>query len=471
MKNQNEYTFQQGKLSRQTRLDYVSSSQELDLFSNLEDQIEEEVAEAMTKPTMEEYMTKTREDYGSGIARPKIDEKAHFKWKGQFLKEIHDNTFSGSDNKDDNEHIEKLRNEPSSSIDTWETLKKKFLSKYCPPARTAKKMEEINNFQQVPDETLYQAWEQFKELLLRCLQHYLMDIQEVVLFYKGLDVPTRQILDSKAAIQAQLNNLGKEIEKVNEKVYAAQGERNQVEDLSPTVKEGEEIDEPMEDIVKTRNDEISKGIKEYPSFCNYDEKIHVDCAYNLQFSCMIGFEHVNANFFLILSINVMSKKFYNSIMKDKIEYEGKNVVGAFINVPIVVGNFSVATNFAVIENMDAYRDEGMSDIIVGKPFCRKIYVKARRFDGMITIYNGNNNVTYQMALSHPRFKHLTNSQCNKMRPLLKVSARDKLNGISHPYQKLNSLYKGVLNLGPEYIRDAKIEELLTHGHVSIHEME
>ncbi|GJT57352.1 zf-CCHC domain-containing protein [Tanacetum coccineum] len=124
-------------------------------------------------------------------------------------------------------------------------------------------MEEINNFQQEPDETLYQAWERFKELLMKCLQQYLIEMQEVILFYNGLDVPTRQILDSRgavptktvadaktaiqemaeysqkwhngtsrgrstetsdglAAIQAQLNNLGREIKKVNEKVYAAQ---------------------------------------------------------------------------------------------------------------------------------------------------------------------------------------------------------------------------------------------------------
>ncbi|GKF54732.1 hypothetical protein Tco_0165072, partial [Tanacetum coccineum] len=60
--------------------------------------------------------------------------------------------------------------------------------------------EEINNFQQEPDETLYQAWKHFKELLLRCTQHYLTDMQEVILFYKGLVVPTRQIIDSKGAI-------------------------------------------------------------------------------------------------------------------------------------------------------------------------------------------------------------------------------------------------------------------------------
>ncbi|GJR91495.1 hypothetical protein Tco_0215506 [Tanacetum coccineum] len=54
------------KLFKTTSLDY-SSSLEFDLFSNLENQSEEEVTEAMAEPTMEEYMTKTREDYGSVI--------------------------------------------------------------------------------------------------------------------------------------------------------------------------------------------------------------------------------------------------------------------------------------------------------------------------------------------------------------------------------------------------------------------
>ncbi|GKA58642.1 retrovirus-related pol polyprotein from transposon TNT 1-94 [Tanacetum coccineum] len=151
---------------------------------------EEEEAEAMAE-TMEQYMSKTRTDYGSGVARPKIEEKDSFELKGQFLKEPQENTFSCLNNEDANEHIEKvleivdlfhvpnitvdqlmlrvfpisltgaasrwLRNEPTSSIKTWEDLKTKFLNKYCLPSRTAKKMEEINNFQQDPDETLYQA--------------------------------------------------------------------------------------------------------------------------------------------------------------------------------------------------------------------------------------------------------------------------------------------------------------------------
>ncbi|GJS06766.1 hypothetical protein Tco_0363562 [Tanacetum coccineum] len=164
-------------------------------------------------------------------------------------------------------------------------------------------------------------------------------------------------------------------------------------------------------------------------------------------------------------------EFHNSIMKDKMVYKRNNVIGALMNVPIFVGTFSVVTDFAVLENMDAYRDEGMGDVIFGKPFLREVGIKARRLEGMITIYNGNDEVTYQMVRSHSRFKHHTNEQCNKIPPLLKVSDEDKNNGISHQYQKIKGFYKGVLNLGPDYIRDARTEEWLTRGHISVHEME
>ncbi|GJR97668.1 hypothetical protein Tco_0269842 [Tanacetum coccineum] len=691
-------------------------------FNLLSDQeySEEEEAEAMTE-TMEQYMSKTRTDY------PQVN------W---------------------------LRNEPTGSIETWEDLKTKFLNKYCPPGRTAKKMKEINNFQQEPDETLYQAWERFKELLMKCPQHYLTEMQEVILFYNGLDVPTRQILDSRgvvptktvadaktaiqemaeysqkwhngtsrrrstktsdglAAIQAQLNNLGREIKKVNEKVYAAQvgceqckgphytkdcplkeegktleeayytqfggpfqgggyratapgsesakrheensnlikeirattdaairnqgasiktleiqigqmskvlqergfrslpsstetnprykvksisttievdshsirrigssqyaistgqnskllyksrqttvpfpsrldnhyyedeeenygpkfakaygashindtilkkekdpgsftlpyfinnicfdnaladlgasvsvmllstylnlglgelaytrsflstarakinvykrkitlrvreekiifksvklasslikkvymlslrermeldlearlmGEtlvlnrsldpfledyielndlnepfklrRNQGDDLMPTIKEGEVIEE-----FRTRDEDLDTRIDDYPRF-----------------------EFTHVNFFPLLYVNVMSKKFHNSIMKVKMVYKGDNVVWALMNVPIFVGIFFVVTDFAVLENMDAYRDEGMGDVIVGEPFLREVGIKARRFKGTITIYNSDDEVTYQMVRSHLRFKNHTNEQCNKIPPLLK----------------------------------------------------
>nr|GEV80227.1 hypothetical protein [Tanacetum cinerariifolium] len=92
--------------------------------------------------TMEEYRSKTCGNYGSGVARPKINDKTHFELKRQFLKELRKNTLSGSEHEDANEHIEKV-------------------------------LEIVDLF---------------------------AILEEVILFYNGLDVPTRQILDSKGAI-------------------------------------------------------------------------------------------------------------------------------------------------------------------------------------------------------------------------------------------------------------------------------
>ncbi|GJT21343.1 hypothetical protein Tco_0891280, partial [Tanacetum coccineum] len=78
-------------------------------FNLLSDQeySEEEEAEEMVE-TMEQYISKTLTDYGSGVIKPKIDNKDQFEVKGIFLKELRENTFSGSDNEDANEHIEKF---------------------------------------------------------------------------------------------------------------------------------------------------------------------------------------------------------------------------------------------------------------------------------------------------------------------------------------------------------------------------
>ncbi|GJY52970.1 hypothetical protein Tco_0444634 [Tanacetum coccineum] len=158
--------------------------------------------------------------------------------------------------------------------------------------------------------------------------------------------------------------------------------RDQVDDLMPTIEEGEVIEE-----VKARNDArmVSK-IFGYPSDYDQSEKIRIDCAHNLKFSCMIGFEFIHANFLPSLPINVMSKKFYNSIMNDKIEFRGRNKLGDCANVSIFIGNFYVVTNFVVVEDMDLYITEGMGEVVVGKPFCEVSCVETKRFDGIITVH-------------------------------------------------------------------------------------
>ncbi|GKE69138.1 hypothetical protein Tco_1527210 [Tanacetum coccineum] len=236
-----------------------------------------------------------------------------------------------------------------------------------------------------------------------------------------LDLEAR-LMGETLVINRSLDPLNGDYIELNDLNKPFELRRNQVDDLMPNIKDGEVIEE-----FRTKDDELDSRIDDYPSCCEYNKKIHIDCAHNLKFSCMIGFEFTHVKFFPLLYVNVMSKKFHNSILKDKMVYKGNNVIGALMNVPIFVGTFSFV--IAVLEDMDAYRDEGMTDVIFGEPFLRKVGIKAIRFEGMITIYNSNESVTYQMVLSHPRFKHHTNEKCNKIPPLLKVSDEDKKIGI------------------------------------------
>ncbi|GJX27697.1 hypothetical protein Tco_0235776 [Tanacetum coccineum] len=332
----------------------------------------------MREPTMEEYMTKTQDDYGSGIVRPKIDDKARFKLKRQFLKELRDNTFSGSDNEDAHEHIE-------------------------------------------------------KELWLRCPQHYLTDMHEVILFHKGLDVPTtRQILDPKvstdtsdglAAIQAQLNNLGREIKKVNEKVYAAQ-------------------EEDLEQLLRDSTKEITKIL--HFIVLDMPEDVKVPLILRRPF---VSTTHAKIDVFdreitlrermkLDLEATLMGETLRINRSQDP-SFEGF-IELIDLNTPVELRRNQVEDLSITISDGEWWRIWMASEIktwegvvIFGEPFCKASCVEARRFDGLITIHNGNDNVTYQIARSHPKFKYLSNAQCNKIRPLLKVSVHDKLNGISH----------------------------------------
>ncbi|GJR80291.1 putative reverse transcriptase domain, reverse transcriptase zinc-binding domain protein [Tanacetum coccineum] len=86
---------------------------------------------------------------------------------------------------------------PTESISTWDLLKKTFIRKYCPPLKIAKKLVEIQNFKQGMDETLYQAWERYNDLLFRCSQHNLNNHQKVQIFYKGLDIPSSKMVESQ----------------------------------------------------------------------------------------------------------------------------------------------------------------------------------------------------------------------------------------------------------------------------------
>ncbi|GKA60758.1 homeodomain-like protein [Tanacetum coccineum] len=408
----------------------------------------------MAEP-MEQYMSKTQADYGLGVVRPKIEDTDNFELKGQFLKELRTNTFSGSDHEDANEHIKKvleivdLFHIPNITIDQdVNNAKDPIILKIAHSKRKEKLLKKMGTMDQKfaeaygashINDTIPQKEKDPGSFTLPCyinnvcFDNALVDLgasvsvmplltylnlglgelahtklivklaDKTVKYPKGnaenvlvrigkftfpvdfiiLDMPEdikvplilgrsflsiarakidiykrkitlrvglreRMELDLEARLMGERLVLNRSLDpfledyiELNDLKEPFKLRRNQGDVLMPTIKEGEVIEE-----FRTRYEDLDTGIDDYPSYCNNDKKIHINCARNLKFSCMIGFEFTHVNFFPLLYVNVMSKKFHNSIMKDKMVYKGDNDIGTLMNVPIFIGTFSVETEFA-----------------------------------------------------------------------------------------------------------------------------
>ena len=64
-----------------------------------------------------------------------------------------------------------LHSLPTGSITTWDELTKVFLAKFFPPSKTASLRNQITSFTQRENESLYEAWEQLKDLQRLCPHH------------------------------------------------------------------------------------------------------------------------------------------------------------------------------------------------------------------------------------------------------------------------------------------------------------
>ena len=76
-------------------------------------------------------------------------------------------------------------------INTWDLFKNAFIQRYSPLFKSTK---------QHRNKTLYQAWDRYNDLLYKCPTNNLNKQQTVNIFYKGLNIPTKQMLDSQGLI-------------------------------------------------------------------------------------------------------------------------------------------------------------------------------------------------------------------------------------------------------------------------------
>ncbi|KAJ8754097.1 hypothetical protein K2173_001995 [Erythroxylum novogranatense] len=79
---------------------------------------------------------------------------------------------------------------------SWANLRKAFLEKYFPASRTSSMRKEIYSARQDYDESLYDYWNRFQDLLSRCPHHQIPDEQLVQYFYDGLKSQEKGMLDA-----------------------------------------------------------------------------------------------------------------------------------------------------------------------------------------------------------------------------------------------------------------------------------
>ncbi|CAM8936012.1 unnamed protein product [Rhodiola kirilowii] len=81
---------------------------------------------------------------------------------------------------------------------TWDTLAEAFLQQYFPLSKTTHFRNKIISFRSMDGETLYEAWERYKELMRLCAHHNLELWQIIDTFYQGIDQGMRTLINQAA---------------------------------------------------------------------------------------------------------------------------------------------------------------------------------------------------------------------------------------------------------------------------------
>src|SRR4030065_1168930 len=192
--------------------------------------------------TLKEYATPSTEEPQAVIVYPAV-EANNVKIRPALLNIVQQNKFSGLPSEDPNLHLSSflrvwgtlkangvppeairlllfpfsLRDRASAwfhsletgSISDWNQLRQAFLARFFPPSKTAQLRNQITRFTQKDGESLYDAWERFKEMLRLCPHHGLEKWLIVHTFYNGLLYATKMSVDAAAGSGLMNKNITK----------------------------------------------------------------------------------------------------------------------------------------------------------------------------------------------------------------------------------------------------------------------
>ena len=217
-------------ITRRCRVRVSRTNQSLSQSSIPTEPVEEPDMGDQPRP-LKSYAIPSQEEPHNNIVAPPI-EANNFELKPSLLSAVQQNQFSGGSMDDPNLHLSMflqyadtvknngvsqeairlrlfpfslrdrarawLQSLPANSVTSWDELKKVFLARYFPPSKTAMLRSQISDFRQKDNESLFDAWERYKDMLRLCPHHGLEEWLIIHTFYNGLLYNTRLTIDAAA---------------------------------------------------------------------------------------------------------------------------------------------------------------------------------------------------------------------------------------------------------------------------------
>ncbi|GJV79359.1 reverse transcriptase domain-containing protein [Tanacetum coccineum] len=195
--------------------------------------VHDQTVHALASPKANELTIPEQTATGKGTSNPLMAEiNANFELKHGLINLVQNKQFFGHDKEDPHAHIRYfnkitstmrfpdipstsiklmlfpfslegsariwLEKEPPRSILTWDDLVSKFINQFFPPSKTTNLRNEITRFQQRFDESFYEAWDRFNDLLRACPHHGFSELHQLDTFYNALNANDQDSLNSAA---------------------------------------------------------------------------------------------------------------------------------------------------------------------------------------------------------------------------------------------------------------------------------
>ncbi|GJR90811.1 hypothetical protein Tco_0214822 [Tanacetum coccineum] len=217
-----------------------------------------------------------------------------------------------------------------------------------------------------------------------------------------------------------------------------------------------------------------------PPFSTLEPKIRRGDPWSLKIPCVIGTVYTGHAYIDLQSpINIMSRAYYNKIKEKPFQarrnpyqpYKFCNFVGRAKNMHIFVGCFVYVVDFMILEDLGSIIDNGLSEVVLGKPFAQTSKLTYDESLGLIRLYlmrrslevlrkfhwmilGGRSNQYFSFGRQLDEL-HMTWDHLEKKRTRLQTNTKT-----------LEDLCSQSLEMASQAIHDAVITHQVTASHIS-----